>query len=290
MAQSKNNRKKKKKKTPRKIIPKEIIADTPTKKNKATNWLNIVLKIIFALAAIAGIIAVIPTLRGCLLTPKQKWDEENTEQGVIKSPKISENYIPIKVTPNFNYDTTLKFPKVKGIYIKGLKQMQSLAIAIGEHIFLCPVHNLYEGIEILNPIYRDCSNTTLALAAKDDRLYVSTKFVALRDSTEIGFMDFNHWTIYNGNYLDYTPGDDRFEVKDKQGNIVFSIFYSKRPSFVEISGYFVGPTSVIVLTSKEAFKLHVNGVGPTDCIQKSDSNWKVKAEIEIAKIKSAFEK
>ena len=129
------------------------------------------------------------------------------------------------------------------------------------------------------------------MAAKDDRLYVSAKFIALSDENEIGEMEFNHWKIYNGTYSDYDYDDDKFEVKDKQGHIVFSISYStdKMQSFVSISGYFVSPKSVIVLISKDAFTIHTSGdVRPHDCIQKSDSNWKVNAEIEIAKIKSAF--
>lgn len=236
-------------------------------------------------------------LKDCFTSQKEKWDKENIQSGDVKSPKISENYSSIKVSPNFNFDTTLKFPKVKGIHIKGLKEKTDLTIAIGSHIFSCPVMNLYQGIEILNPIFRDCSNATLALAAKDDRLYVSAKFIALRDETEIGYMEFNHWTIYNGSFGNYQPGDDRddrFEVIDKQGNIVFSILYTtdQTQAFVEISGYFVSPKSIIVLNNEKAFTIRKNinyaEERRRECIQKTDSNWMVNAEIEIAKIKSTF--
>ena len=215
-----------------------------------------------------------------------------TVSNYVKSPKISENYTPIKVIPNFNLDPNSKFPKVKGIYIKGLSERKFLSIAIGSRIYVAPVHTLYEGVEILNPIFKSCANSTLALAAKDDRLYVSAKFISLSDEeNEIGEMEYNHWKIYNGTFRDYNYDDDRFEVKDLQGNIVFSMSFTrgKEQSFVAISGYFVSRTGVVVLNNKDAFTIQDAGyVRPQDCIPKSGKNWKVDAEIEIAKIKSTF--
>lgn len=288
--------KKNKKKNIKKKEAVLVVQKPPSEQLKKKFRFNVT-NIIAVLASLTVIILAVPSIRDMFLSPKQKWDKENTKQGDIKSPKISENYTPIKVVPNFNFDTTLKFPKIKGIYIKGLKEKTYLSIAIGNHIFECPVVSLYQGIEILNPIFRDCSKAILALAAKDDRLYVSTKFIALRDETEIGYMEFNHWTIYNDSFANYHPSDDkddRFEVIDKQGNIVFSILYTpdKNQSFVAISGYFVSPKSVMILNNEKAFtighNLNIDEERGRECIQKSDSNWRANAEIEIAKIKSTF--
>ena len=95
-------------------------------------------------------------------------------------------------------------------------------------------------------------------------------------------MEFNHWKIYREGFLDYTPGEDRFEVKDKQGNIVFSIanISSEGKVLIAISGYFNSPNSVLVYDNI-SFSLE-------NCIQKSDSNWLRKAEIRVSKIKSVF--
>lgn len=252
-----------------------------------TNHWKVIVGVVFILGGIRTCIG----LQADLETPLEKTEKENPK-GVIVSPKISE-FTLLKILPNLNYDfADYEYPIVNGVYIKDLSKRPLLTIQVGGHLIMVSTMNLYNGIDIMNPIFTGCSNSSLELFAKNDRLYVSAKFIDFETGFEMGEMNFNRWKLFKGQFLDYIPGDDRFEVKDKQGNIAFSIIFFKGKSeysaFLSISGYFKMPTSVLVLNNKELFSKNNIYVDEhnNECIQNPDSNWKQKAKIEMSKIKS----
>ena len=171
--------------------------------------------------------------------------------GTIQSPKIPENkYTVLKTQPILDQKKIRTYREVKGIYVKDLNTMPSVTFLVGINFIEVPTIDLYPGIDLLNPIYKDCINSMLGIIAKGNRIYVSARFVDIKTETEIGTIEYNHWKIYNGTYQQYTPLDDKFEVKDKQGDIVFSISYSSKVKpLVEITGYFVSPKSVFVINN-----------------------------------------
>ncbi len=226
---------------------------------------------------------------------KKKFNEDNTYSGEIESPKVSE-YTILEKTPSFKIDPPFDtLPLIKGIHIKDLKNYPILPIQIGGHVLMVPTINLFRGIDVLNPTFNGCTNYGLELIAKDDRLYVSAKFIDLQTENEIGQIYFNHWTLYKSTFLDYhdeDPEGKKFEVIDKQGNIVFQISFNSDNNFpwVTIAGYFISPTNVLVLNNLELFSVnhhHINDHN-NQCISKNDSNWKTEVLIETAKIKTIF--
>lgn len=254
--------------------------------------------------SLVAILALFPT---CLIiydrffkSDRAKFNQENVLQGYIQSPKLTAKaFAPLKDHPSFVFNTVgYHYPLIKGILIKELSKKNKrdwIGIKIGGYLVLSQIGSLYQGIDLLNPNYSDCSNAVLGLVAKNDRLYVWAKFIDLITENEIGEMDLNHWKIYNGTYLDYRANDECFEVKDHKGNIVFSISFNQNKgeglSVVSIAGYFSSTTSILVLKNDWG-QVPANGHFANDdmfrCINKSDSNWLRKSEIEIAKIKSTF--
>jgi 4-hydroxyphenylpyruvate dioxygenase-like putative hemolysin len=118
---------------------------------------------------------------------------------------------------------------------------------------------------------------------RGDTIYVSTKMIDLITGHEIGEMVFNHWTVYYDELMNYYPGKDRFEVKDKQGYIVFSIadISSNGQIAIGISGYFNSPNSVLIYDNSDRS-------GGLNCISKSDKDWLKTAKVRASKIKSVF--
>ena len=136
----------------------------------------------------------------------------------------------------------------------------------------------------------------LDLIAKDDRLYVSAKFLDLENEFEIGEMNYNCWSLYKENLLDYHYDDEKLEVLDKRGNIVFSIAYenlgdpnSTADKYVVIAGYFISPSKLLVLNNLEYFNKgrHVDDHSH-ELFNKSDTGYKANALKEIRKIRSIF--
>ncbi len=282
-----------------KPVTQSIKEEPPT--NKSAVPFHKTWKVIGRIAIIATIAAVgIQIYESYFKSDRKKFEEENIIPGEIKSPKVSQSQF-LKEPPNFYYDLkNYKLPPVKGIYIKNLSKTFLLSFQMGGTTVICPTIDLLQGINILYSISNGCTNAVLGLVAKDDRLYVSAKFIDFQTEDEIGEMAFNHWKLYKHTFLDYRYADDRFEVKDKRGNIVFSIKFteSKPYPFVTITGYFVDPNSVFILndqknpfTAKTVDSLHrikkdTSWVVP--CISKINPYWKRNAEIEMMKIKSVF--
>ncbi|HEY5368803.1 MAG TPA: hypothetical protein VIJ75_07410 [Hanamia sp.] len=224
-----------------------------------------------------------------------KFEENNIRKGSVRFSPMSksenreneevmrEGHIDNKY---FYYDSnTYHYPIVKGIYVKGLDKMapnDDIFFVVGRMSFGYSKKRLEDGINILSTVNcGDTSNKIWAVAIKN-RIYISAKFMDLRTDNEIGEMQFNHWTVYLNQLIDYHYDDDKFEVLDKQGNIVFSIADISSGSHVRIavSGYFNTPFLVTVFAK--------SGNLSDICISKSDSNWLKKAEAEISDIHSVF--
>jgi hypothetical protein len=270
-----------------KAIQKNSIVDEPVKvtERKVDVW-----KILGVIATITAIILSVNPIKDLFLTKKEKWDIEKTEQGTIEFPKITpanpyeNNNAEFRNRFIYNHQT-YHYPQVKGIYIKNLENMGSnddIRFAISTNIIGFPKQQLESGINITS-LLPNCDTVTKVWAISlKNRVYISAKFVDLRTGNEIGEMEFNHWKLYREEFMDYTYGEDRFEVNDKQGNIVFSIanISSGGNVTIAISGYFNSPNSISIYDD--------NVFSEYNCIQKSDSNWLRKAEIRVSKIKSVF--
>ncbi len=225
----------------------------------------------------------------------QKFEEENIRQGTVKFPTIpvsdtlkSSETRSIVNDKLFYVDTnTYHYPMIKGILIKNLEKMsddQHIDLDFGnDNMVGITISQLHDITNIFNAFKDDaCDPDPIGIIAKGDRLYFSCKFIDLITENEIGEMGFNHWKIYRDEYLDYHEGDDKFEVIDKAGNIVFSIanVSSSGRVIISVKGYFNNPRCVVILYGQST--------GFYKSILKSDSNWLNKAKIEVRKIKSAF--
>ena len=236
-----------------------------------------------------GIVAIGTFLQIChyfyetiLESPRKTFVKKHITEGDVESPKISEN----KELENKKGEDTSRFyinektytyPKIKGIYLKDLGNLPTLYFNFGTFVLGYSPEQLHNGITPFNGVVLgNCGPVNLEFIEKDDRLYVSCNFIDL-DENKIGEMEFNHWKIYNDKFLDYHCNNTSFEITDFKGHVVFSISFRKNKSqpFVSIAGYLTNPDAIFVL----------NHETPYFCIEKSDSNWKQKAEREIYKIR-----
>src|ERR1700722_20621824 len=233
------------------------------------------------------------------LKPKYtQFSDEKKISHEIKSPRISAfKFQTLENKPPFIYgDGDVKFPTVNGIKVPGLKNdIMPISIQIGGYVYLIPSVNLYNGMQIITAT-EEYDLPLVSIIAKDDRLYVSAKFLDLANEFEIGEMKFNHWSLYRENLLDYHYDDKKLEVIDKRGNIVFSIAYensmeidSSKLSFLVIAGYFISPRKVLVLNNLEYFNGgHYINDHAHELFNKADSGYKNDALVEIRKIRSIF--
>jgi hypothetical protein len=256
------------------------------KRKKVTAW-----SIFAGLCLIAATwVAVHPYWRDVSKTEKEKFDDQTKEVGKIKSP-VYEEYRVLEQKPVFKSNPiTDSFPTLDGVSFKDTAA-PVIPVQIGGKVYLVKPLIFFQGIEFTEIQPCDSVNSRLQLFAKDGRLYVSAKFIDLKTDELIGDMAFNRWTLYKGAFKDYHPGEDRFEVIDHQGNIVFSIqfkFYNRQP-WVLIGGYFVTPRAVTVMNNSVVSKGGNSFGGVTNqCFSKSESDWQNKALTEILKIKTLF--
>jgi len=224
----------------------------------------------------------------------EKFEEESIKQGTVKFSPIKDSDTlkspenKTVINPSFYIDSAAyHYPFIKGIYVKNLEKKlegHDIYFNMGANVMGLSKTQLYEGANLMNYV-RFCYTEPLLIFAKGDRIYVSAKFIDLRTENEIGEMNFNHWKIYNGEFLDYHEADNKFEVIDKQGNIVFSIanIGTSDTLQIAISGYFNAPDGVLILNTQRNRETERN-----ICIKKKDSNWLKQATIEVKKIKSVF--
>lgn len=233
----------------------------------------------------------------------KNFENTNVDTGTLKPATVTSvdtlGYVELDTTPIFNKARRDTFPIVKGIKVKDTAS-DVMLIVVGHATWLLSKHILEKGIQVFDPKTSDqCYQTNLKLILKNPRIYVSAQFRDLRNNQLLGEMDYNHWTVYLKNLLDYNYMDDRLEVKDKQGYVVFSILFSDKGQSsngaIAFSGYFINPSSILIVntdpvptfytdkTLNEAFE-------KMKCIAKEPgSQWQIEAEKSIAKIKSVFD-
>lgn len=275
-----------------KRLQKNTEGESTTTKKENNKWRELaIVKVLKTIIYIAGaIVTFIAIYEFFLKSPRTKFEEDNIITGEVKSPRISEHLAPAEnpgknneSQPNFYYNTkTYRDPIVKGIHVENLMNMPELNFKIGNNIVAINTERLYKGTTILNEIYAyACAGIELKVAAKEDRLYVSSKFVDIETGHEMGEMEYNHWILYRPNFMDYYCNDKSFEVRDPQGDVAFSISFNDNKSmpFVSISGYFTDKVSALVLNPGTN-----NGFS---CFSKDDPGWKRRAGREIGKIQRA---
>jgi len=228
-----------------------------------------------------------------LKSPKVKSDEATKYTGELKPSTIDtlspSGFSFLEQTPVFynevKYDS---LPIVKGILIRN--KNKPINLEIGNTLFINSREYLSRGIEIHTPIYPACDSVKkISLILKDDRLYVSVEFKDLEKGETVGYLEYNHWTVFKENSLEYPKNDDyRLEVKDKKSNIVFTIRYNETSlgtNQVFICGYFISPKAISILVQDTIKKNQFD-----TCISKSNINWKQDAEVLIQNIKSIYPK
>lgn len=271
-------------------------------KSKLRSFLDRTWKIITAIILIIGGIASYISIKNSLKPPEQQFEEQNTESGNLKPPKL--NYsdsqrsqiandgikVFVSSTPPI-YATKIdkRLPPVIGIHVTDFNIDNPIYVECGDKMFYLEAGAFYKGVDVLKTLGDSCSNTTLILGLKDDRLYISTEFKRLQNEETMGVIEYNHWTLYKDNILKYRYNDTMLEVSDKQNKIAFSIKYGHTSmqlskgnlvNGVVLAGYFLGDTSITVINSRqESFRT---------CFFKSDPNWKQKASVKISKIKSLW--
>jgi len=241
-----------------------------------TKWWVVLLGIISLLGAI-------PTYNEIkekyFTSETKKYEDNNFVEGKI-SPYATVEYTEsmfnrLEVKPIFSSFNIKLQPAIHGIRIK-FDENGLLYFYVAGYYFWCPKNILENGISLHLPNACD-SISVLSLISKQDRLYVSCQFNDLQKEEYVGSMDYDHWRLFKPNLLDFqSDKDGRFlQVEDRQNNVIFSIHYWKN-STVFIAGYFITPTSIIVIPNNlKRLQIHPY------CIDKSDPNWKQKALQEI---------
>lgn len=237
---------------------------------------------VVGISIVVAIIVGIQQLNNPFLSEHEKYEKENLAQGTLTAPLIDKVTVS-EIPPKFLNNTIPTVPYIKGIKIPDFNKKSHLVIAVGTVIIPVSTSLFYQSFDVLNPIF-NCVGTKLILAIKDERLYVSTEFKDLRNEEVLGIMEFNHWKLYKPNLFDFYNDDNSLEVRDKENQIAFSLQY--RASGVWISGYFIGPKDVLILSDNPTKMPKI----PFPCINKAEKNWKDKARHEISTISSSVKK
>jgi hypothetical protein len=228
-------------------------------------------KIIIGLGALAALLWNSRNLYEWFKSPHQKYEEARTETDVLKAPPVVKqapplhpNYRVLEKQPTFFSIPPIEKDKVfNGILLDSAALVDGVKFVITGHLLSIPVDSLRLGVTIPLPItngsqlpismYQD-----LNLLVKKNRLYTSIEFRDLQTGHLAGKLEYNKWTLYTDEIRDYHPTDDKLEVIDKEGYIMFSLDYS--PMFahttgqpwnvIQIAGYLVNESSVLVLANK----------------------------------------
>ena len=273
-------------------VPVKLIVEEKKGLSKLFSKISPVWKIVGGISLLLGLFFTVIQLWDRLSptqnkeTIKEKYEKENFDTGTLTGPRIItfKNYIPERysiVNNNLIVDT---FPEIKGILVKDISK-DGLTINFGLSSVDFPASLCYEGVDVFSISlikYLTCELPKLFIGVKGDRLYASVKFNDLQTGQNIGIIEFNHWRLFLPNLLSYNYDDERLEVKDKQGNIVFSIKYEEskngeKPS-ISLKGYLFTLNSITVFTDGSQMS----------CISTDDKDWKKRALESMNNIKSIF--
>jgi hypothetical protein len=247
-------------------------------------------KIIIGIGIIIPIVLAIEPIKSYFSTPKEKYMNENFVEGDLKPNKISDASNPnnnlLETPPKFSTNLANNpYPIIKGIYLKNYTKNKFLIVNFGGVLRTYLKGDLEEGLDVLDPIFKTCSNVHLYIGIRSERLYVSAVFKDLENEETIGFIEYNHWGLYKREKLFFNNDDKRLEVRDKQYNIAFSVKFEDASDDVSISGYLIDNKSILIMPNYSVNSKYKNTV----CLPKSTPNWKDEALNEISKIESIFD-
>ena len=263
-----------------------------TLKSKISAFINRNLKIISGIILILSGTVAYFDLKDRFESPKEIHEKENFVEGDLKPSHVknfTSDTIPKKqdiisksfseVPPIFRTTPIVdSYRPLKGLLFKKPPGSTLLYLTIGSVKY--PI--FYKELESNPPLPLAITNMCglkcpIYLSLKNDRLYISAEFRDLQKEERIGTIEFNHWRLYVPNLLDWAESETQLQVWDKKGFTVCAV-ETDGYSTCTINGYYITPTSIWILGN--------NGNEPDEiCFLKTDSNWKQKSEIEIAKIK-----
>ncbi len=253
---------------------------------KLGKWLLVLLSVG---GSIGGIYKGIDTYRERNVSQKEKFDQEKKVEGDLKIriPSFgptSNAYINPEVLLQFKFDTpTYRFPKIRGIDISGIDSEPTVIVSMGRYLLNCFTEDLTKGINIFsekNQPSFPCDTLAFKIAAARNRLYISVEFKDLKKEETVGVIQYNHWTLYKENMLNYFDTDSSLTVLDKQGKVVINVRYFSKVHILAIDGYFIGDDGVLVLNVEDPDSPFFEA-----CISKTEVDWKTKAQKKISKIK-----
>ncbi|WP_158991540.1 hypothetical protein [Mucilaginibacter sp. L196] len=240
---------------------------------------------IVSFSVVIGLILDYQQIKNMLLSPQKQYEQNYFYKGDLSPEKISDDktllYKLSPVPPNFNYVKKNWLPLIPGIAIK-FNPDSMLHIFVGQYNFYCPKTILEKGVSLHLP--NTCDTTSLlSLGVKDDRIYVSVQFDDLQKEETVGYITYNHWTLYRPNMFDFqTDGKRYLQVEDLKNNIIFSIHYWKGVDVVDdgvfIAGYFLESKSVTVIPNFRYGFDHIT------CYLKDSPEWKEHAYDDIRHI------
>ena len=292
------------------IIDKSVINNNDKRElPKKKKWWQTVWAVIGAIILVLGGLATISPVKELFMSRHAKYEDENFDSGILNSVTLKPlnikniflKYDTLEVgnRPVFNSIKIDTFPNIKGVKIKHGRGGQ-VFIILGTGVWMLGESELQKGIKIYNPVTTDeCSKAQVSLILNNGRLYASAEFRDLKNGQIVGIMNYNHWKVYLKNLFDYRYADDRLEVLDKQGYVIFSILFSDKGQSsngaVSISGYFMNPNSVLIVNTDPIPKVYTEStikeaLARRVCITKdSTGRWELEAEKVISKIKSVFD-
>ena len=87
----------------------------------------------------------------------------------------------------------------------------------------------------------------LGIYLKENRLLFSMNIFDLQRDEIVGTLNYNHWSLFKPNFLDYYFDDKSLEIIDRQNNVVFSIKLLSSNK-IRLRGYFSTDSNVTVLS------------------------------------------
>ena len=221
--------------------------------------------------------------------PKVTPVKEKTVAGEIHPPDLQPgkldpgSYTILEKDPIFYREPfASNYPTINGIRLKRYDSSGFTVFGIGNTAIPLPNPDLERGIELSIGHPFGCQDHKISLFLKNMKLYVSTEFRDVENEEVIGVLEYNHWKLYKEKILDFNNDEFGLEIKDKRGNILFSLCCGYG-NVVYITGYFINQRSVMVLQNNYGSNRPQLG-----CFQRSESDWRHRAEGEVGLIKSIF--
>lgn len=256
--------------------------------NNLSNWGKRLVYMAGFVLTVITIFEVWTNIREKSLSPAEKLNKIEHQEGDLKPKKLFNYYEPEPTNSVSTKPVIDKVPIIKGIKIKKLHS-GGLNFQYGSNMVIYDISQLYEGVNIFKGDITKCdSSIQLIMGIRDDRLYTSVMFKDLEKEENIGWIEFNHWNLYLPNLTTFYNDDSTLEVKDKHNRIVFSLKYIEVPgstsATIQLNGYFISPNSVLVHVGSPY--MGVKTTTRSQCISKEDKKWKGKIEAAVATIVS----